>query len=150
MGGAFPKFSLAFAPDGRRLAVALATGAADSYGPMAQRLMLLDARTGRPAWRRRYPFRRGQMEAHVLFGRDGALITSAVAGETLVWNARTGRVVRRYPIGGRPALSPDGRTLALALNSAESGDPSSSSLPCSTCAAAATGAWPPTCRTSGS
>ena len=65
-----------------------------------------------------------QMEAHVLFGRDGALITSAPQGATLVWNARSGRIVRRYPIGGRPALSPDGRTLALALNSYYAGDPS--------------------------
>ena len=35
---------------------------------------------------------------------------------------RTGRIVRRYPIGGRFALSPDGRRLALALNSRHPGD----------------------------
>ena len=33
-----------------------------------------------------------------------------------MWDAGTGRVTRRYAIGGRPALSPDGRALALALN----------------------------------
>ena len=101
--------------------------------------MLLDARTGRTVWRRPYPFRRGQMEAHVLFGRDGALITSAAQGETLVWNARTGRIVRRYPIGGRPALSPDGRTLALALNSPKRRGHELRRRPCSTCAPAASG-----------
>ena len=73
----------------------------------------------------------------MLFVRDGTLITSAAQGETLVWDARTGRIVRRYPIGGRLALSPDGRTLALALNSPFPGDPSAS-VACSTCAPAAT------------
>ena len=43
-----------------------------------------------------------------------------------MWDAADGRIVRRYPIGGRFALSPDGRRLALALNSAHPGDASSS------------------------
>ena len=50
--------------------------------------------------------------------------------------------MRRYPIGGRPALSPDGRTLALALNSAVGSGPELRRCACSTCAAAATGDWP--------
>jgi WD40 repeat protein len=121
----FISLSFDFSPDGRQLAVALATWHFPRvYGPVAQRFMAFDAHTGRPLWRRRYPFRYGQMEAHILFGRDGALITSAPQGATLVWDARTGRIVRRYPIGGRPALSPDGRTLALALNSHYAADPS--------------------------
>ena len=86
--------------------------------------MLLDARTGRTVWERPYPFRRGQMGAQALFGTDGALITSASHGETLVWDARTGKIVRRYATAGHPALSPDGRTLALARNSEYVGDPS--------------------------
>jgi WD40 repeat protein len=85
--------------------------------PVAQRLVLLDAGSGRTVWARRYPLRRGQSEAHPLFTPNGALITSAQQGETLVWNPRSGKIVRRYPIGGRNALSPDGRQLALALNS---------------------------------
>jgi WD40 repeat protein len=122
----FLNFSFAFSPNGQRLAVALANWADDPfkpYGPVAQRFMVLDAHTGRQLWRRRYPFRRPQMAAQVLFRRDGALITSAPQGATLVWNARTGRIVRRYPFGGRPALSPDGHTLALALDSYYAGDP---------------------------
>ena len=122
----YPKLSLAFAPDGRRLAVGLATFEINTFAPVAQQLVLLDLHTRRTAWRRSYPFRSGQKEAHVLFGHDGALITSAGLGDTLVWNPRTGRVVRHYPIGGRPELSPDGRTLALARNSASLPDASAS------------------------
>ena len=33
-----------------------------------------------------------------------------------MWAARTGRIVRRHPIGGRSALAPDGHTLALVLD----------------------------------
>ena len=118
--------SLAFARDGRHVAVALATFSDVTLAPAAQRLLLLDARTGRTAWRRRYPVRRGQQEVHVRFAPSGALITSAAQGDTIVWNAHTGRILRRYRIGGRPALSPDGHTLALALNSPRLGARSAS------------------------
>jgi WD40 repeat protein/class 3 adenylate cyclase/tRNA A-37 threonylcarbamoyl transferase component Bud32 len=115
----YPQMSLAFGPGGRRLAVGVASFSKvpeAGYETVAQRLLLLDARTGRTVWRGAYPARRGQWEAHVLFARRGKLITSAPQGDTIVWNARTGRIVRRYPVGGKPALSPDGRMLALALN----------------------------------
>jgi WD40 repeat protein len=119
--------ALAYAPDGRRLAVGLPTIASDGIGfPSAQRLLLLDARNGRPLWRRRYPFRRGQKAAYLRFLPDGALISSAQQGETLVWDAEAGRIVRRYPIGGRFGLSPDHRRLAITLNSPSPGEPSSS------------------------
>ena len=36
-------------------------------------------------------------------------MTSAQQGQTLLWNARTGRIERRFPIGGPFAVSPDGR-----------------------------------------
>ena len=59
--------------------------------------------------------RPGQSEAHVRFGPRGRLITSAEGGKTIEWEARTGRIVRRHPVGGRPALSPDGETIAVAV-----------------------------------
>jgi len=118
-----PTTTLAYAPDGR-LAVGLATDSPTSAGEAAQRLLLLDA-GGRTVWQRRYPLRRGQSEAHVLFTPGGALITSAQQGDTLVWDARRGQITRRFPIGGRPALAPDGRRIALALNSPDPGHPTS-------------------------
>ena len=77
-------------------------------------------------WQRRYPHRHGQWEAHLSFLPDGTLLTSAQQGETLVWDASAGRILRRYPIGGRFALSPDRRRIAIARNSPSPGDPSSS------------------------
>ena len=109
--------SLAYAPDGRRLAVGLATFPNAFDGPSAQQLLLLDARSGRLLWRRRHPLRPDQMAAQVKFLSDSRLISSVQQGETRVWDAADGRIVRRYPIGGRFDLSPDGRRLAVALNS---------------------------------
>jgi WD40 repeat protein len=118
--------SLAYAPDGRRLAVGLPTFPNAVDFPSAQQLLLLDARNGRLLWRRRHTLRSHQEAAQLKFRSDGALISSVQQGETLVWDAADGRIVRRYPIGGRFDLSPDGRRLALALNSPNPGDPSSS------------------------
>jgi class 3 adenylate cyclase/WD40 repeat protein/tRNA A-37 threonylcarbamoyl transferase component Bud32 len=114
--------ALANAPDGHRLAVAQPTLGSD--GTIAsQRLLLVDARTGRPLWRRSHTFESKEMARAVQFLPDGKLISSAPQGETLVRDAADGRIVRRYPIGGVPALSPDGRRLALARNSPDIGEP---------------------------
>jgi WD40 repeat protein len=86
--------------------------------------MAFGARSGRQLWQRHNPFRYGQMEAYVLFDRDGTLITTAPRGNTLMWNVRSGKIVRRFPIGGRPGISADGHTLALAINSWHAIDPS--------------------------
>src|SRR5262249_10175331 len=76
--------------------------------------LLLDGRTARPLWERHF---KSPWQVHVVFGRDGSLITSAQQSRTLVWDAPTGRIARRYSIGGRPPLAPHGRSPALALNS---------------------------------
>jgi class 3 adenylate cyclase/WD40 repeat protein/tRNA A-37 threonylcarbamoyl transferase component Bud32 len=121
-----PTTALAYAPDGRRLAVGLVTLPTWRLYPVAQRLLLLDTRSGRPVWQRQYPHRGEQWEAHLLFLPSGELLTSAQQGETLVWDASAGRILRRYPIGGRFAVSPDRRRIAIARNSHFPGDPSSS------------------------
>ena len=72
--------------------------------------------TGRVIWRRKYPLRAGQLEARVAFVSGGTLLTSAQQGDTLLWDTSTGRVTRRFPIGGQPAIAPDGVSVALAVN----------------------------------
>ena len=118
--------ALAYAPDGRRLAVVLATVQLGVPGAASLRLLLLDARNGRAVWQRRIPHGRGQSMIGVRFLPGGRLLTSAHLGETLVWDARAGRILRRYPIGGPFALSPDRRRVAIARNSPSQADMSSS------------------------
>ncbi len=112
----YPSASLAYDPSGRHLALSISTAAPDG-SVQGDTLRLLDPSTGRVIWQRRYPLRAGQLEARVEFAPDGALLTSAQQGDTLLWNARNGRVTRRYPVGGQPAISPDGNSVALAINS---------------------------------
>ena len=139
---------LAYAPDGRDLAVALAMFDDTGVLSMKQRLALLDARSGRTVWERAYPsMRKDQHEVHVGFTPDGALITSASQGETLVWDARRGRILRRYPIGGRMAISPDGKRVAIALNGPELRRPAHRHRGAEPPDGQVTGPWPTTCRT---
>jgi WD40 repeat protein len=117
---------LAFSPDGGRLAVAVATAPSPSPVPLGQRLFLLAASSGRVVWERRYPLRPGQNETAVAFTPQGALVTSAQQGETLLWDPASGRIERRFGIGGPFAVSPDGRRLALAQNNANPALPTAS------------------------
>jgi WD40 repeat protein/class 3 adenylate cyclase len=109
---------MAFSPDGTRIAVAVATATPSSIVPVAQRLLLLEPRSGRVVWERKHPMRPGQNETSVAFTPKGVLVTSSQQGETLLWDAKTGQVERRFPLGGPFAVSPDGRRLALAQNNA--------------------------------
>jgi WD40 repeat protein len=109
---------MAFSPDGKQIAVAVASATTTSPVPVRQRLFLLAVPSGRVVWEREYPIRPGQNEAYVAFTPQGALVTSAQQGETIVWDPRTGRLARRFPRGGPFAVSPDGHSLALAQNSA--------------------------------
>ena len=122
-----PRFiRFAFSPRGDRIAVAVATAAPGGVVPAGQRLILVDADTGRTVWQRRYPLRPGQAEVQARFNAGGTLVTSAAQGETLIWNARTGRIERRFPVGGPFALAPDGRTAAVGQNSPDPSDPRTS------------------------
>ena len=119
----FGSDDVAYSPDGRRIAVTVVTEGPTASEPTAERLDLLDASTGRVLWSRRYPMRRGQAEPYVTFTPAGRLLTSAQQGDTLLWSRR-GTIVRRYPVGGLPTLSRDGRTVALGVNSASLAAPS--------------------------
>ncbi len=111
----YPGASLAYDPQGRHIALSLSSAAPDG-SISADTLRLLDAATGHTIWLRQYPLLGDQNEPRLAFAPDGALLSSAQQGDTLLWNAGTGRVTRRFPIGGQPAISPDGRTVALAVN----------------------------------
>jgi WD40 repeat protein/class 3 adenylate cyclase len=117
---------LAFSPDGRRIAVAVATAAPSSPVPVGERLLLVEAASGKIVWRRTLPLHPGQNEAQVEFAGPRVLVTSAQQGETLLWNPRTGRIERRLPVGGPFAVSTNGLLAAVAQNSPDPADPSAS------------------------
>ena len=103
--------------------------------PTAARLMMLDASTGRTRWQRRYPIHPtsklgpgvpGQLAPEVEFTRGGLLLTSAQQGETLLWSARSGRILRRFPVGGFAGVSADGHQVALGIDSSSFSTPSAS------------------------
>jgi WD40 repeat protein/class 3 adenylate cyclase/tRNA A-37 threonylcarbamoyl transferase component Bud32 len=125
--GGFGVESVAYSPDGKRVAVTDETQPGSNEVPTASRLLMVDAATGRIIWQRRYPLRPGQIDPYVVFTRPGALLTTAPQGDTLLWDSATGRIVRRFPLGGLPALARDGRTLALGENSPTSGQAGPSS-----------------------
>ena len=118
--------TLAFSPDSSRIAVALADQPSNADTLVSERLVLLEAATGKIVWRRAYPLAHGQSEAQVGFTPGGGIVTSAEQGATDVWDAHTGRIVRRFPIGGRFALSPNGQLAAIALNSPTQVNPTTS------------------------
>ncbi|MGN6170855.1 MAG: TIR domain-containing protein, partial [Solirubrobacteraceae bacterium] len=120
----YPGASLAYDPTGRH--IALSVSGIAHYGSVPwDTLRLLDAKTGHTIWQRQYPLRSGQLEARLAFAPDGTLVSSAQQGDTLLWNARTGHIERRFPIGGQPAISPDGGRVALAINNADLGNANS-------------------------
>jgi WD40 repeat protein/class 3 adenylate cyclase/tRNA A-37 threonylcarbamoyl transferase component Bud32/energy-coupling factor transporter ATP-binding protein EcfA2 len=122
-----PRYTrMAFSPDAKRLAVAVATATRGAPAPTGERLLLLAMPSGRVVWRRTYPLRPGQQEASVAFTPDGTLVTSAQQGETMLWNAASGRITRTFAIGGPLAISPDGRLAAVARNSPDPANPSAS------------------------
>ena len=112
-----PTLTMDYAPGGRRLALGVATASPMGGPPVAQRIVMLDAGEGRVRWQHVVPMRPEQWEPHVGFVSDRTLVSSAQQGETTLWDARTGRIERRFGFGGRLAVAPDGRMVALAFNS---------------------------------
>ena len=120
--------AVAYSPDGRSVAVSIVQEAVEDGTPTAVQLIMLDAATARIRWQRRYPIRPGQEEPHVVFTPSGVLLTSAQRGDTILWDTARGRVLRRYRIGGVPAVSTDGREVALGRNMPVSDPMASSSV----------------------
>jgi WD40 repeat protein len=116
--------AVAYSPDGKQVAVTQDTDPGESDIPTTARVVMRDASTGHMRWQRRYPLRPGQADPHVVFTPAGTLLTSAQQGDTLVWDLRTGRILRRFPLGGLPAVAPNGMTVALGQNSPSAGDQS--------------------------
>ena len=118
--------AVAYSPDGRHVAVTHDTEATDGTElPTAVRLLMVDATDGRVEWQRRYPLVRGQDDPHVAFTASGTLLTSGQQGDTLLWDPRTGRIIRRFGLGGLPAMAPDGHTVAIGQNTPSAGNQSS-------------------------
>src|ERR1700733_15042788 len=118
--------ALAYSPDGAQVALTEEDDPGDNVTPTTSRLLMLDASTGHVRWQRSYPLRPGQADPHVVFTAAGMLLSSAQQGDTLLWDPRTGRILRRFPLGGVPALAPNGRTVALGQNSPSFGNQSAS------------------------
>ena len=120
-----PNFSagVAYSPDAGKVAVSLTEESPVATQPSAERLLMLDATTGRTLWQRQYPLHPGHSAPSVHFTPSGVLITSAQQGDTILWNANSGRILRRFPIGGFAALSRDGRRVALAVDSPSPANP---------------------------
>jgi WD40 repeat protein/class 3 adenylate cyclase len=118
--------SVAYSPDGRHVAVSLIRQAPTDPRPRTEGLLMLDASTGRIIWQRPYPIRPGQREPHLAFTSRDVLLSSAQQGETILWDAGSGRVLRRFPIGGLPGVYAGGRRVSLARNSPDISSPSSS------------------------
>ena len=130
-----PSSSVAYSPDGGGIAVSLITQSPTDPVPTAARLMMLDASTGRTRWQRRYPIHPtsklgpgvpGQLAPEVEFTRGGLLLTSAQQGETILWSARSGRILRRFPVGGFAGVSAGGHQVALGIDSSSFSTPSAS------------------------
>ena len=109
--------SVAVSPGGTRIAVSLITETASAPAPTAASLLMIDSATGHMVWQRAYPLQPGQAEPHLEFLRPGVLLSSAQQGDTILWSASSGRILRRYPVGGLPAVAPGGQTVALGANS---------------------------------
>ncbi len=102
-GRGFAPFGIViYAPDGRSLFVPYSRG--DSMF-----LRRYDARRGTPLGK---PVRVGSVDQPLGVTPDGRVLVHSERGVKAL-DAETLRVIRRYPVSGGTAVSPDGRTLAI-------------------------------------
>jgi hypothetical protein len=100
--------TVAFSPDGKRLATAA--------GKLASCVKLWDAATGRPVPTSFAAVHRGNIHA-LAFSPDGAMLASGAFDGARLWSVRTGRELHSYrtrqPVESL-AFSPDGKRLSAA------------------------------------
>jgi WD40 repeat protein/class 3 adenylate cyclase len=120
--------TIAYSPDGTDIAMGFGDNPPTAPLTTAERLVLVNASTGRELWQRKYPMLPGQGSQYVAFARDGALVTSADGGTTDLWDPRSGRIIRQYPTGGRLAVAPNSRLAAIGVISGTPGTDQSTSL----------------------
>jgi WD40 repeat protein len=107
--------TIAFSPDGAEIAMGLGDSPPTAPLTTAERLVLVNAATGRVVWQRKYPMLPGQGSQYVAFAPNGVLVTSADGGTTDLWDPRRGRIIRQFPTGGRLAMAPNGRVAAIGV-----------------------------------
>ena len=108
---------VAYSPDGRSIAVSLIREANPTETPSAARVLMVDAETGRIRSQRSYPVQsKLQEEPHVAFTPSGVLLTSRSTATPSCGIPRPVGIILGCPIGGLPAISADGRQVALGRN----------------------------------
>jgi WD40 repeat protein len=113
--------ALAFAPEGRTLAVAR-NPRAFGGGPAGCELKLLNVATGKEVW---HTTEAGQMIQRLAFSHDGKVLAVGHNGVELR-EADNGKALRRFSVEGQLTtpltFSPDGRTLAAAFQQYQTQD----------------------------
>jgi WD40 repeat protein len=106
--------SVAFSPDGRRLAA----GVGATFGPSSDTVHVWSTRTRRPVGQ---PLRGPPFARSLAFGRDGRVLLAGGFGRVFRLDLARGRRIGPPVRGHQIAVSPDGRLLAATTGRADDG-----------------------------
>jgi WD40 repeat protein/class 3 adenylate cyclase len=106
--------SVAFTPDGTRVAVDVETGPGPFQDSTAETVEIYETNSGRRVESLALPANDLANVTHIGFTQDGTrLITSTDGASTNVWDLASRGMVEHFDVGGPLAVSPDGRTVAV-------------------------------------